>query len=218
MEKDIQAIRDVYSSGERFDEMRAYDDRKLKVWEEEVTGLFPANAKILDVGCGKGREAFCLNEKGFRVTGVDISETAIETARHIAETHRLSIDFCVSNGMDLPFPDSTFNAVIIWAQTFGLFYGENNQRDILNECKRVLKDGGILSFSGHDKLFLQSHFSKYIENGYFYPFLSDLRYTMFTAEELSDCAKDAGFQIISSKRGVVYTEADGPILHCECRK
>ncbi len=113
MGEHLSAIRDIFSQGERFDEMRAYADRKLKVWEEEVSRMFPAGASVLDIGCGKGREAFCLHDKGFRVTGIDISETAVEAAKQIAAQHGLPIDFRVSNGRDLLFPDASFDVVII---------------------------------------------------------------------------------------------------------
>ncbi len=35
-------------------------------------------------------------------------------------------------------------------QTFGLMYGDEYKHSFLTECKRVLKDGGLISFSGHD--------------------------------------------------------------------
>lgn len=37
----------------------------------------------------------------------------------------------MSNGLDLSFENSDFDVVIIWAQTFGLFYGEENQQQFL---------------------------------------------------------------------------------------
>ncbi len=219
MDNNLQTIKSIYSQGERFDEMRVYKDRKLKIWEEEVSGKFPINSKVLVIGCGKGREAFCLDEKGFHVTGIDISETAIETARQVAKINQLNIDFRISNGFDLPFSDAEFDIVIIWAQTFGLFYGKINQLRILKECMRVLKNGGILSISGHDKEFLQVNYPQCLKDGYFYPFTeSELHYVMFTNKDLSVCVEEAGFHVIGCERGMAYTKEDGTILHCECRK
>jgi ubiquinone/menaquinone biosynthesis C-methylase UbiE len=218
MDQHFQSIKEIYSGGERFDEMQTYTDRSLKRWEEEVSALFPPGASILDIGCGKGREAFCLHDKGFRVTGIDISETVVEAAKQIAAANRLDIEFVVSNGKNLPFPDETFDAVVIWAQTFGLFYGDEAQRKILGECRRVLKGGGILSFSGHDKEYLAGTYPQYIKDGYLYPFASTLHYTCFTIDELSACASKAGLSVIDCKRGMIYKEEDGTIIHCECRK
>ncbi len=42
--------------------------------------MLPKGAKILDVGCGSGRDAKVFSEKGFDVTGVDFSSNMIELA------------------------------------------------------------------------------------------------------------------------------------------
>ena len=49
----------------------------------EVTGLEPGSA--LDLGCGEGADAVWLAARGWRVTGVDISQTALERAAAHAE-------------------------------------------------------------------------------------------------------------------------------------
>jgi ubiquinone/menaquinone biosynthesis C-methylase UbiE len=187
MTDDIKIIKNIYSEGRCYEDMLAYEQRFLKAWEEEASAFFPPNSTILNIGCGKGREAFCLNEKGYKLTGIDISEPVIETAKSITKLNNLNIDFIVSDGLNLAFPNETFDVVIIWAQTFGLFYGEHSQQHILSECKRVLKKNGFLSFSGHDRDFIQANHSEYLIKGYFIPYPDDnpgLRYAVFTVEEL----------------------------------
>lgn len=219
MKDAFRAVGAAYSQGERFDEMRVYTDRKLKIWEEETVALFPARAEILDIGCGKGREAFCLDERGFRVTGIDVSGAVIEAAREIAARHHLDIRFAPSDGMELAFPDASFDVVIIWAQTFGLFHADADRQHILRECGRMLREGGFLSFSGHDRDFLEDSYAQYLDGDYFCPFGdSGLRYSIFTVDELTACAEGAGFHVLDCRKGLVYTEEDGTILHCACRK
>lgn len=48
-------------------------------------------ASILDMGCGTGRHAVELAKRGYRVTGVDISEGMLEVARKKAETEGASV-------------------------------------------------------------------------------------------------------------------------------
>ena len=38
-------------------------------------------AQVLDLGCGNGRHAILLAKKGYRVTGIDYSQGALEMAR-----------------------------------------------------------------------------------------------------------------------------------------
>jgi len=71
MTQDI--VNEWYGSKTNVDEMIHWQKGILKLWEKQVSRYFPANAKILDVGCGMGREAFILTEMGFSDTGIDIS-------------------------------------------------------------------------------------------------------------------------------------------------
>lgn len=51
----------------------------------------PHNSKVLDLGCGDGRNAIFLTENGFDVTAVDISATGIEKLQHLANVKGLSV-------------------------------------------------------------------------------------------------------------------------------
>ena len=58
-----------YESKTNVDEMIHWQKGILKLWEKQVCHkYFPDNAKLLDVGCGMGREAFDLTDMGFSVT------------------------------------------------------------------------------------------------------------------------------------------------------
>ena len=53
--------------------------------------------RAIDLGCGAGNYAIYLAQRGFEVTGVDISPAAIEIARKSAEAKGLKCDFFVAN-------------------------------------------------------------------------------------------------------------------------
>src|SRR5258708_2059093 len=57
----------------------------------ETTGLEPATA--LDVGCGEGADALWLAERGWKVTGTDISTVALKRAANQGESHGLDVDW-----------------------------------------------------------------------------------------------------------------------------
>ena len=61
-----------------------------------------ARCRALDVGCGTGTEAVWLAARGFTVTGVDFSETAIAQARERAKEAGVSVDFAVGSFPDQP--------------------------------------------------------------------------------------------------------------------
>jgi ubiquinone/menaquinone biosynthesis C-methylase UbiE len=219
MNNNIEIVKGLYSEEHAIGDMRHYTKKKLKVWENEAVSYFSINSWILDIGCGMGREAFCLYDKGYKITAIDISEKVIEPSKQFALDSRRDIEFLLTNGLDLPFEDNTFDVVIIWSQTFGLFYGEENKIHILKECNRVLKRNGILSFSGHDKEFLEEKYPQYLDNKKFFAYAdTDCYWEVFTTDEMIDLAQKTGFTVMECKRGMVYKEEDGPILYCVCKK
>lgn len=219
MSDNIEIVRKLYSEEPAIKDMQEYTNNKLKIWENEVVSYFQDKSWILDIGCGMGREAFCLYDRGFKITAVDISEKVIGPAKQFALESKRDIEFLLTNGLDLPFESNTFDVVIIWAQTFGLFYGNENKLHILKECNRVLKSNGILSFSGHDKEFLEAKYSQFLIGKKFFPYAdTDCYWEVFTTDEMIDLAQKTGFSVVKCKRGIVYKEEDGPILHCICRK
>ena len=99
------------------------------------------NSHILDLACGKGTTAIYLAKKfGCRVTGIDISEKLIETAKQISRQKRMGdkITFKVANALEMPFEDDLFDSVV--SQAFFILIDENERA--LEEISRVLKPGG----------------------------------------------------------------------------
>ncbi|MCZ7646328.1 MAG: class I SAM-dependent methyltransferase [Planctomycetota bacterium] len=78
----------------------------------EKTAWTPACTKVLLLGCGTGPLACILAAQGFQVSGVDISESAIEFARKQAAERGLKVEFLVGDACQSLFPESTFDLVI----------------------------------------------------------------------------------------------------------
>jgi ubiquinone/menaquinone biosynthesis C-methylase UbiE len=77
---------------------------------EWLANELPANARVLDVGCGTGRPvAEVLAASGHRVTGYDVSPTMIEIAR----TQIPSATFDVADLRTLDQPASSWDAVVV---------------------------------------------------------------------------------------------------------
>ena len=101
----------------------------------------PPTGKLLDIGCGMGRNANWLANKGFSVSGVDISSVAIEEARQRALKLGLSLDYQVANvSMKLSFTDESFDFIIDIVTNQLLSSVE--LRAYKKEILRVLKPGG----------------------------------------------------------------------------
>lgn len=59
--------------------------------------LFSVNSKVLDVGCGEGRNSIFLAEQGQNVDAFDISEAGIEKAKYISKTKNIVVNFFVQD-------------------------------------------------------------------------------------------------------------------------
>lgn len=78
---------------------------------------YPKNGKVLDVGCGQGRDAIALARMGFEVTGIDYSKVGIGQMNQIAKKENLNLKgiradiFQVDNfkGYDYVLLDSMFH-------------------------------------------------------------------------------------------------------------
>jgi ubiquinone/menaquinone biosynthesis C-methylase UbiE len=107
----------------------------------ELAGLAPP-AEILDAPGGFGRHARPLAEAGYRVTVVDRSPVQLEEGRRLAGESEwpkwVQADF-----RDLPFEDESFDAVLNLFTSIG-YRGEDADREMLTEFRRVLRPGGAL--------------------------------------------------------------------------
>ena len=58
---------------------------------QEVSGLLPPGARVLDLGCGEGRDSVFFATKGFQVTGVDVSRAGLAKAERLARERGVAV-------------------------------------------------------------------------------------------------------------------------------
>jgi SAM-dependent methyltransferase len=108
---------------------------------EETLSLHTCS-RILDLGCGRGRHALALARKGYQVTGIDLSEQAIKTAREKAEESSLKDVLFQVRDMRDPLPRA-FDAVLNLFTTFGYFPDDRENDQVLDSVVQMLKPEGI---------------------------------------------------------------------------
>jgi SAM-dependent methyltransferase len=96
---------------------------------------------VLDLGCGVGRHALFLAERGLAVRAVDRSAAAIAFVDEQARRRGLSVTLHVADLAALPCPTASVDYVL----AFNVIYhgDENTVRRTLAEVRRVLRPGGI---------------------------------------------------------------------------
>ena len=128
-----------------------YSGRR-KVLDGAIAGLgLPKPARILDAGCGSGRNMLELARFG-SVTGVELSDTSVELARE-----RGVGEVVAGSVLEMPFADDSFDLAV------SLDVIEHLEDDLaaMRELRRTVAPGGVLLvtvpayqwlWSGHDEI------------------------------------------------------------------
>ena len=122
--------KDYFNSTVNVDMISSYKD---------FLGLLPQGAKILDLGCGSGRDSLQFMKLGYDVTAVDGS---LELAKRAAKL--LGKEVIVSSFEELQLEDKYDG---IWACASLLHLDNNALRDVLNKLYDNLNDSGIFYMS-----------------------------------------------------------------------
>ena len=100
----------------------------------------PFEGTVLDMGMGEGRNAVFMAQKGYKVTGVDLSSVAVKKSYLLAQEFGVKIKGVVASLKDYKIPPASFDAIIC-------FYWVD--RSMTEKIKTWLKPGGILIYEAH---------------------------------------------------------------------
>ena len=130
-----------------------YKDRDFEEAENFITLLInylniQKDSKIIDLACGKGRHSVFLNQLGYKVLGLDLSQQSIE---HNRQFENKDLKFEVHDMRDEIYPElltEKADAVLNLFTSFGYFEDENDDRKVFQSISNTLKDNGyfVLDF------------------------------------------------------------------------
>lgn len=110
---------------------------KMQRWTEDFSRQFPKNSSILDVGCGAGRDALYLTEKGLLVTGIDFSKKLIEIVKKKVPNGK----FFVMDFENLSLPQNSFEGA--WANASLYHLPRTNLLKVFEQIREILKERGL---------------------------------------------------------------------------
>jgi len=103
--------------------------------------------KILELGCGQGRDTIFFASKGFEVLAIDASKVAIENLNQKIKQKNIALDIRQFEARQtLPFSSGYFDAIFSH-MFYNMRFTDEELRFLFNESSRVLKNHGLLYFS-----------------------------------------------------------------------
>ncbi|HEU5244044.1 MAG TPA: methyltransferase domain-containing protein [Gaiellaceae bacterium] len=146
-------------SGARYDGLADWYDAEFQpapleseTWEVLVRLLGNGSGSLIDVGCGTGAYAVGLAERGWEVTGTDMSADMLRRAQ-AKGVHAIPAD-----ATSLPFEDASFDAAVsvFTHSDVGDFPG------VVREVARVIRPGAPFVYVGLHPCFVGPH-SRFVE-------------------------------------------------------
>ena len=126
-----------------------YSDKDYKAEVEYINRLIKENSTdvetLLDMGCGTGRHAKLLCDKGYKVHGIDLSKDMLKIAENRRKDKEDELSFSHSNIQELNL-NKKFNVVV---SLFHVISYQNSNNELIKAfevAKNHLKDGGIFIF------------------------------------------------------------------------
>ncbi len=107
-------------------------------WLKRFCDLLPDQGDILDVGCAAGRDSAWFAERGYWVSGIDISPIFIAIARDRVP----GANFKVMSVTTLQYPEESFDGV--WCSCVLIHLTKPDAAKAIQEVRRVLRPGAVL--------------------------------------------------------------------------
>ena len=119
------------------------NDSEAKKFIQTLMGhlKLPKSSKILDLACGKGRHSKTLNELGYHVLGVDLSENSINEAKRLSND---TLSFRV-NDMRQVLVGAKFDAIFNLFTSFG-YFDSNKENELMcaSIAQMLLPNGKLI--------------------------------------------------------------------------
>jgi SAM-dependent methyltransferase len=157
---------------------------EVDFFEKEIS--FNKSVEILDIGCGTGRHSLELARRGYKVTGIDLSEAQINKAKSVAEKEKLKIEFQIKDARDFNFNGFFDFAIMICEGAFPLMETDEMNYSILKNAFSSLKKGGKLIFTTLNGLYPLFHSVKdFVNSGTVQGQYGDINFNLMTFRDYS---------------------------------
>lgn len=171
---------------------KEFDVTRVALWKGVVMFLesLPSGSTILDLGCGNGK--YLGVRKDCEIYGCDACQELVD----IAKARYDHANVMVGNGLDLPYDDNMFDAVICVAVLHHVETLENRVK-FLREIQRVLKPNGKAYITVWATEARKPNWKSIGNSDFLVPWngKADRYYHLYTESEIRDVVSNSGLTI-----------------------
>ncbi len=197
---------------DKYDEY--FQDHPLFAFDESLLAeIFQQPGTVADLGCGTGRFAIAMAQRGHRALAIDLSAEMLRQVEQKSQAANVLVDLLQANLVELDaLADASVDYAACLFSTFGMIQGAENRQRALSHFARVLKPGGVLALHVHNRWrnllipdgrrWLLSNIWKSLRGkseagDKYYPYrgISNFYLHVFTRRELKRALRDAGLNI-----------------------
>lgn len=172
----------------------------------KFVSMLQKKAKVLDAGCGSGKDANYFKEDGLDVYAIDAAEKMLAEAKKNVK----GVKFKKMDMIKMDFKDGTFDGV--WASASLLHNEKKDTPKILAELKRILKNEGVLYLSLKEGKGEEIKKKEKYNN-------EPIPFFYYTLPELEEFVKKAGFDVVHSEFSEdILKRKDTKWIHLYCKK
>ena len=130
---------------QRADEQAAFIAQALEL---------PEGARVLDLCCGWGRHSVRLAQRGYRVSGLDLSAYHLRLAKAAARRAAVDVEWLHRDMREISGRAGRFDAIINCFTSFGYLEDDREDQRVLDGIRRALRPGGhlLIDTMNHDWL------------------------------------------------------------------
>jgi len=175
---------------------------------EKFISLLPPHAKLIDIGCGSGRDAKIFTDQGMEVLGIDFSSNLLEIARNHAPLAKFQLMDIEMINLPIAFFDGAWSACSLG------HIPKNNLLSVFKQIHLLLKKGGFFYLS------LKKGSGEVLEKDSRYDGNHEKFWSYFEEEELKCFLQEAAFKILDFriiKRKYSYQTHDSFRIFCQTR-
>ena len=188
-----------------------YKNKNYAKETEFLISFIHKNDEIIDIGCGTGIHAYLLQQKGFKVDGLDINQQMLD----IAKT-RVHSNFYLQNVLDLNI-NKKYNVIISMFAVLNHLKDTKELKKALLNLKNILTDDGKILIDLHNpqnsgnKIDFYDNMSRTMEWNYDQrskiekskiifeidgkKYIDNHTFRIFTIDEVKQCCKNVGLVV-----------------------